>query len=122
MAHLLVAIINDMAKCHEVLQAWEEAGVSGATILESTGLARLKAVARDDLPLIPSLRDLLTSHEFHHRTIFTVVEDEETVERLAEVTQRIVGDFSKPDTGLMFAVPVGKVWGLKKAERAGQKK
>lgn len=122
MAHLLVAIINDLTKCHEVLQAWEEAGVSGATILESTGLARIKAAARDDLPLIPSLRDLLTSHEFHHRTIFTVVEDEETVERLAEVTQRVVGDFSKPDTGLMFAVPVGRVWGLRKIERAGPQK
>lgn len=120
MAYLLVVIINDLAKCHEILQAWEEAGVSGATILESTGLARIKAAARDDLPLIPSLRDLLTAHEFHHRTIFTVVEDEETVERLAEVTQRVVGDFSKPDTGLMFAVPAAKVWGLRKQAREGR--
>lgn len=122
MAYLLVVIINDLAKYHEVLQAWEEAGVSGATILESTGLARIKAAARDDLPLIPSLRDLLTAHEFHHRTIFTVVEDEETVERLAEVTQQVVGDFSQPDTGLMFAVPAAKVWGLKKQGREGQQK
>jgi nitrogen regulatory protein PII len=120
MAYLLIAIINDLAKCHEVLQAWEEAGVSGATILESTGLARIKAAARDDLPLIPSLRDLLATHEFHHRTIFTVVEDEQVLDRLAEVTQHVVGDFSKPDTGLMFAVPVSKVWGLCKLGRAGQ--
>ncbi|MGQ9516698.1 MAG: P-II family nitrogen regulator [Anaerolineae bacterium] len=122
MAYLLIAIINDLAKCHEVLSAWEEAGVSGVTILESTGLGRIKAAARDDLPLIPSLRDLLTAHEFHHRTIFTVVEDEETMERLAEITQRVVGDFSQPDTGLMFAVPAAKVWGLRKMGRAGQKK
>ena len=122
MAYMLIVVINDLSKCHEVLQAWEEAGVSGATILESTGLARIKAAARDDLPLIPSLRDLLTSHEFHHRTIFTVVEDEADLERVAEVTQRVVGDFSKPDTGLMFAVPATKVWGLKKLDRAGRQK
>lgn len=122
MAYLLIAIINDLAKCHEVLSAWEEAGVSGVTILESTGLARIKAAARDDLPLIPSLRDLLTAHEFHHRTIFTLVEDEETVGRLAEITQRVIGDFSQPDTGLMFAVPVARAWGLRKLGRAGQKK
>lgn len=122
MAYLLIAIINDLTKCHEVLNAWEEAGVSGVTILESTGLARIKAAARDDLPLIPSLRDLLTSHEFHHRTILTVVEDEETVGRLAEITQRVIGDFSQPDTGLMFAVPVARAWGLRKLGRAGQKR
>ncbi|MBC7077024.1 MAG: hypothetical protein H5T92_01745, partial [Synergistales bacterium] len=56
----------------------------------------------------------------HHRTIFTVVEDEADLERIAEVTQRVVGDFSKPDTGLMFAVPATKVWGLKKLDRAGR--
>ena len=118
MAYMLIAVINDLSKCNEVLLAWEEAGVSGATILESTGLARIKAARR--LALIHSLRDLLTAHEFHHRTIFTVVEDEADLERIAEVTQRVVGDFSKPDTGLMFAVPATKVWGLKKLERAGR--
>ncbi len=122
MAYLLVAIISDISKCHEVLNAWEAAGVSGATILESTGLARVKAAARDDLPLIPSLRDLLASHELHHRTMFTVLEDEEALERIAQVTEQVVGDFSKPDTGLMFALPVSRVWGLRKLGRAGKSK
>jgi nitrogen regulatory protein PII len=98
--------------CHDVLDEWAKAGASGATILESTGLARMRGVLRDDLPLVPSLRDLLRSDEMHNRTIFTVVDDDEVLEQLLKVTQEII-DFTQPRSGLLFVVPVTTVIGLK---------
>jgi nitrogen regulatory protein PII len=114
MAQLLVLVLDNLEQCPAVLDAWEQAGVAGATILESSGLARMKGAIRDDLPLLPSLRDLMAGREWHHRTLFTVVEDEATLERAIEATERIVGDLSEPHTGLLFVLPVNCVLGLVK--------
>jgi len=112
MAQLLVCVLDNLELCPTVLDAWETAGAPGVTILESTGLARVRRAVRDDLPLMPSLRDLLASQESHHRTLFTVLEDEALLERIIAVTERIVGDFDRAYTGLLFVVPVSRVLGL----------
>jgi len=114
MAHLVVFVLDNLDQCPDVLEAWEAAGAPGITILESTGLRRLRGILRDDLPLMPSLRDLLVSQELHHRTLFTVVEDEATVERVIAATKQVIGDFTRHHTGLLFVVPVSQVLGLDK--------
>lgn len=119
MAHLLVFVLDSLEQCPDVLEAWEEAGVSGVTILESTGLGRLRDAMRDDLPLLPSLRDLLASRELHHRTLFTVIEDEATLERIIAATERVIGDFTRHHTGLLFVVPVTRVLGLDRRDAEG---
>ncbi len=47
MANLVVFVLDNIEQCSDVLDAWEQAGVSGVTIFESTGLGRLRsALAR----------------------------------------------------------------------------
>jgi hypothetical protein len=116
MNHLVVLVLDNLEQCPSVLDAWEGAGVGGITILESTGLRRVRGVLRDDLPLFPSIRDLLSSAETHHRTLFAVVRDEATVDRLTAATEAVVGDLAQPNTGLFFVVPVSKVLGLEKED------
>lgn len=118
MTHLLVLVLDNMEQCPDVLDAWEGVGVTGVTILESTGLNRMRQGIRDDFPLLPSLRSMLAGRETHHRTLFSVVEDEAVLERAIEVTQRLVGDLSQPYTGLLFVVPVSRVLGLKRNEES----
>ena len=118
MAHLVVLVLECVEICHEIMDAWEKAGASGATILESTGLARIRGAVRDDLPLVPSLRDLLKADEMHNRTVFTMIEDDEVLERVLEVTRDHV-DFTQPNSGLMFVVPVTQVFGLKRHDTSG---
>lgn len=119
MAHLLVFVLDNLEQCPDILDAWEKAGVPGVTILESTGLGRVRGVVRDDLPLLPSLSDILASRELHHRTLFTVVEDEATLERVIAATEQVIGDFSRHHTGLLFVVPVSRVLGLVKRDAEG---
>lgn len=116
MAHLLVLVLNNLELCSPLLEAWEQAGVSGITILESSGLGRVRRAVRDDLPLIPSLRDLLASHELHHRTIFSVIQTDETLERAIAATEQVVGDLRRQNTGLLFVLPVTRLVGLPKYE------
>ena len=114
MPHLIVFVLDCRDQCPDVLSAWEEAGAPGVTILESLGLGRLRVAMRDDLPLMPSLDDLLGRSELRHRTLFTVVQDEATLDRIIAATQRIVGDFGRPHSGLLFTVELDRVLGLKR--------
>ncbi len=114
MAYLVVLVLDNVEKCQAVLDAWQAAGAGGATMLESSGLYRHVQALRDDMGLLPSLQTLLSRHEYRHRTLFTVVEDEATVDAILDATERVVGDFSKPHTGIVFVLPVLKARGLKK--------
>ena|ERR1700690_738389 len=113
---LILFILHDPEKLRALLDAWSEAGISGATVLYSTGLGRLNQVEalRDDLPLMPSLEDFLPHTEHLSRTIFTMIEDEAVVERVVEATQRVVGDLCEPDRGLLIVLTVAQVYGLRK--------
>jgi len=116
MAYLVVLIIDNLDLCHPVLDAWEAEGVTGVTILESSGLGRTRraGLRRDDYPLMLSLRDILQSKERHHRTLLSVVESEDKIETLARAAESIIGDLNQSHTGLMFVVELFKVYGLQK--------
>ena len=118
MSYLVVLIVNDPDDCPDILSAWEEAGVLGVTILESTGLGRIRrAGLRDDVSIMPSLRDLFSRSEIHNRTLLTVVEDREIVDRLVAIAQEIIGDLDEPHTGFLFVVPVIEAYGLGRHRR-----
>jgi nitrogen regulatory protein PII len=119
MYHMVLLIVNSVDQCFPVLDAWEALEVGGVTILESTGLGRVrKSGLRDDLPLMPSLMNLLKSREERHRTLFTVVDSEEKVDQLIEATQKIIGDLNNAHNGVLFVLPVSRVVGL----RGGQER
>ena len=74
----------------------------------------LRITMRDDLPLMPSLGDLLASQESRNRTLLPVVPDEAMVDRAISATEHMVGDLTQHHTGLLFAVPGSRVLGLEK--------
>lgn len=111
----IVFVLDNPDQCRDILDAWENAGIRGVTILESSGLGRVRrAGIRDDLPLMPSLSDLFMNSETHHRTLFTVVKSQSQIEAIVKATQSVVGDLEQPDTGFLFVVPVSQVYGISK--------
>jgi nitrogen regulatory protein PII len=108
-------ILDNPELIEELLDAWGRVGVKGATILHSSGMGRiLIGGMRDDMPLFPSLERILDSTEEYSRTLFTVVENQETVDRIVKATEEIVGDLAEPNTGLLVVLPVVQVHGLRK--------
>lgn len=114
MYFLVILVQDDLNASSAIYDAWENAGVGGITIIESTGLARVrqKEGFRDDFPLLPSIRNLLQNREEHHRTIFSIVEGEEMVAQLIVATESVIGDLTKPDSGVLFALPLSHVVGV----------
>jgi hypothetical protein len=114
MPELIVLVLNDPDKTDDVLTAWVQLGVPGVTIIPATGLRQTlgKRPLRDDLPLFPSLEDLLRLDDREYRALLSVVPDGFAVERLVEATEQITGVLDGPNTGILFTVPVGRAWGL----------
>jgi nitrogen regulatory protein PII len=113
MSYMVVLIVNDTQDLSIILDEWEKAGTTGITILESTGIGRIRqAGLRDDIPLMPSLDDLFDHDETHHRTIFSVVPDQADVDKLVAISREVLGDFDAPHSGFLFVLPVLQAYGL----------
>src|SRR5687767_15525786 len=97
--YLILLVLNDPDRLEDLLIAWEEIGVQGATVLFSTGLGRIRELDgwRDDMPLIPSLRDFYELPENMNRTILTIVKDEAQVDAVVTVTKKVVGDLDRSE-------------------------
>ncbi len=107
----LFIILNDVDLLDELLTQLGETGVKGATILSSTGMARQLFLNGEDEPnFIGSLRHFLNPDRRESKTIMCVLEDEQLVAAKA-VVKKVMKDFSQPDTGIMFSIPVNDVEG-----------
>lgn len=119
MPTMVILVLDDISKLDDVMLAWRKAGSRGITILESSGAARLLAHRgpRDDLPLFPGLRNLTEHQEIHHRTLFTVLDDQVDLGAFFDATEAVTGKLDEPSTGVMIALPVTMVRGINR--RAG---
>ncbi len=109
---LLVFILNDIEKLEALLCALSEAKISGATIVESTGMARA-LYHMEDGAFLGSLRLFLNPDRDENRMIFMVL-NEEQIQTVKEVIGKVIGDLSAPDTGILFTLPIDSVDGLHK--------
>jgi len=113
--YLILFVLDNPDKLEDLLDAWEETGTGGATVLSSTGMHRLNAgVIRDDIPLIPGLDDFYKRVEDYHRTLFTIVKDDEMINKIVDATQSVVGNLNEPNTGILVVLPAAQVYGLEK--------
>ena len=111
MGYLIVFVLDNPDRCQEVLDASEDVGARGITILESTGIGRVRKVGiRDDIPLMPSLSDLFKSAETHNRTLFSVVDDLDLAHDLVRAAQSVVDDLKKPNSGLLFIARLVEIY------------
>jgi hypothetical protein len=114
--YLILLVLNNPDQLENLLIAWEEKGIRGATVLFSTGLGRIRQLKgwRDDMPLIPSLSDFYRIPENLNRTIFTTVSSEAEVDAILAATKSVVGDLDEEETGLLLVLPVSRAYGVDK--------
>jgi len=113
---MILFVLHDAEKLKAVLDAWEEAGIEGATVLFNTGIGRLREsqALRDDLPILPSVEDFLPIPEPLGRTLFTLTNDESLIPKIVAATERVVGDLNEPDRGILAILPTTGIYGLRK--------
>ena len=108
---LLVLVLNKEELLDDILEAFVEVGITGATILDSVGMGHKLAY---EIPIFAGLRKSIKTSDYS-KTIFSVVQDDETLEEAVKIIGEII-DFNETGTGLLFTVPLLMVKGLKSNE------
>jgi hypothetical protein len=107
--HLLICIVNNTATVNDIVGGFVRIGVTGATVIDSHGTAEIAAA---QVPVFAGFRHLVQSNRQPNRTIFSVIKDDETLDRAMQVVEQVVGGMEGSATGIMFAVPATRVKGL----------
>jgi len=117
--YIVMFVSKNVEQASDVLKVWVKAGVDGVTILESAGMHQVmkRSGIRDDFGIFPTLNSLMRAQEIHHRTLFSAVRDDEMVNKVVEATTQYVGDWSKPDVGVLFVWPLVQAYGMDKSFR-----
>jgi len=104
----LFLVLNKTEQLDEVLKTLYDCGVRGATIINSTGMGR--QLSRH-VPIFASFGYIAGGDRPYNYTILAVMKDDK-VPRVIDMLNRLLGDLSRPGTGILFTVPVGTIVGL----------
>ncbi len=110
---LIVFVLNNEDLLEQVLEAYAEAGIQGATILDSEGMGRFLSY---EVPLFAEFRRFMKGNKPYNKTIISVVRDEELIPRLEKLLDNVCGGLRNPGTGIFFTVPVDYAVGLVEEE------
>ncbi len=109
--YMVMLVLDDPSRLDAVLEAWAGIGISGATILESTGIYRHRAVRRQ-VHARYNFAGLGAGGEFGNYTLFAVVPDEAVARQCLAAVEGVVGDLDGPNTGVLAAWPLAVIKGV----------
>ena len=110
MAILMVFVLNQEEYLDEILSGFVEIGITGATIIDSMGMGR---VLSHDIPIFAGLQGILAGGRPHNKTIFSILPDRETFKKAAELIEDICGKLETEGKGILFALELTEIRGLK---------
>ncbi len=105
---LFICILKDYRRLDELLLAFLEIGVTGATVVEGRGMGQ---IIGSEVPIFASLRGLFPGSAQNSHIISCVIE-ERLVEPCFEKVERVLGPLNQAGKGIAFTVPIGQVRGL----------
>lgn len=101
---MLIFILNKVHLLDELLVELNKKGIGSATMISATGMMQQLA-SLDTERIIATLRPFITSNHSENKLLFTIL-DETDVDVARAVIGEVVGDLSKPETGILFTLPV----------------
>jgi hypothetical protein len=113
--YMIMLVLDDPDLLDQLLKAWEAVGVRGATIIESTGIQRVRRV---NIPMRYIFQSAGPVEE-GHLTVFVIVESEAIVQACLKASESVTGDLDLPNSGVFAAWPLTVVKGLPLKPREG---
>lgn len=107
-------VLNKTEALEQLLESLLESGIHGGTVLDSTGMMRVLDQNNDDQPMFSALRQLFNPERKSSKTLMLLLEDDQ-VNVARKVINEVTGGLDKPDTGVMFGMPVMFAEGMKKS-------
>lgn len=109
--YVLFIVLNEAKYLDDILRKFVELGVTGATIIDSQGMAGAIINNFDEnTSLFGSLRTLMEGAKPYNKTIFSVIKTEELVDKTVSAVREIMKDINQPGVGFMFTIPIANVY------------
>jgi hypothetical protein len=105
--HMIFFVLDDPDRLDDLLTRWEAIGIRGVTVIESTGMHRLRRRHVAFRYIFGAEQE-----EEGHLTLVTIVKDEATVQACLAATEALIGNLDDPNTGIFTAWPLSLVKGL----------
>jgi CBS domain-containing protein len=112
MLTLIVVILHNVDLLPELLEAWKQAGIPGVTLLPSTG--GFHATSQLQRGGLASLLNIVDQANPQQRMLLSLVDNDNTLAIAISEAERVVGGFDRPQSGILFTLPVDKALGLRK--------
>ncbi len=105
---LILFILNKEEHLDEILEAFIELGITGATILDSVGMGRILA---HDIPIFAGFQNLLHDTRPGNKTILTVIH-ERKLKPMEKAIEQIIGNLDDPGNGVFISIPIDYLKGI----------
>ena len=110
---VIFVVLNKIDCLDDLLARLNKAGIRGGTIIDSKGMVR-SIDDSDQSYILGSLKFFLDTPSPESKTIFFLVRDDQ-VEIARKTVDEVLGGIDKPNTGVMFGMPVTFVDGIKQS-------
>ena len=104
--YFLVAVINNEDILDDLITGWLDIGITDATVVETTDSLQLIS---HNVPIFAGFRSLTSGGMPHNKTIFTVSEDRELLDKGIAFLEKLCNDSGKPDQGVCVILPAEKL-------------
>jgi len=107
---LIILFLNKIEYLEDLLSAFLEIGVPGATILDSVGMGH---IISHDIPIFAGLRDFFGGSSPTNKTILVLTKND-LIPKMDEVLKDVTGYDKKSGIAKMISVPVDELFGFEK--------
>ncbi len=109
--YLLVIITRQEDKTYDFLKLLPTVGARGATVIEGRGMGK---ILQDRETVFTSIEQILstTIDLADNVVILSLVQGGDVLDKVRRLARRVFGDFERPNTGVLFVLPVADMEGL----------
>lgn len=108
--HVVFLVLNKIEYLEDVLAKLKKAGVTGGTVIESTGMVKQLEESTQSY-ILGSLKLFLDDPRPESKTIFFIINDTQ-IDIVRKTVDEAVGGINNPNTGILFGFPITFADGL----------
>lgn len=120
--YVLVLVLEQLDKLPEILKNLIRIGLTGTTVLESTGMGRLLAEWKIEVPILQEIQTIVEDKSRVNKTLFTVIEDDDKLQEAIAAIKEVTGNLDEHGKGILFAFPITYAEGINKQFPANGRK
>jgi nitrogen regulatory protein PII len=110
--YLLVNVVERSEQLPKIMEQFAKIGITGSTVLDSTGMGRVLMKTRATLPVMQQINKVTTDLESSNKTVLTVIKEKDRLERAIKIVKSLCGDLNKPGNGILFTLSLDIVEGV----------